>query len=237
MNDHISGTSWEMTTLQGGDWRISPKISQDYSGVGPKNNGDFVPDWFEIPFDLTLGALHPAVATLLVLDDVMEMTKVSNNLQEKSDGWTMNHTSAIIGNWKKASHCQRFTVEVPMDYDPYADHLEVISRGKESGINGSSAEVAFEVSFGSDELSGPIVGLQSTSRTNLSADGSSTTLAPDKIEQSDKFKTKMVDPSTLPSNLQQEVVGDQSELSTQGTVDEVMFISEWPIGISAFTKN
>lgn len=222
--DDITKTEWEMSILpDSDDWHISPKISKDYSGVAPKNNGEAAPDWLEIPFDVAVGALHPVAAAALVADDLWELTKVTNDLDETSDGWKMTHKSGWGVGWTRASHVQRFTVEVPENYNGFIDHLEVKSRAGKQGWGENGTEVMFSIGFGFDQDDQPDVSSAEVLENGIDAKT---------IESSPEFTAERTPVSSLPRNLREELSSGDGTVGAQSSQEEVMYITDWPLSVS-----
>lgn len=158
VKDDIGSTSYSLDIIasneSSADWKILPSVNSSYAGVGPKQTTNVIPDWFETPFDLAIGILHPAAAVAVTLDDIYDVTRVNNQLTETTadTGWEMNHSAALLDGWERAHHNQRFLVEVPPEYKPREWHLRVISECADKSPLKPGTWVKYRLGFHDEKL-------------------------------------------------------------------------------------
>ncbi|NEU58944.1 hypothetical protein [Halorussus sp. MSC15.2] len=154
-SNNIGGQYYDMTLGRpNSDWTITTHDNRDYFGVYPNNisNSDTLPDKFEIPIDVALGALHPGIAFAVALDDFAATLDDNNGVNQTSDGWELTHHPASWEDrWSDASHFQRFFVAGPEGMIAGAEHLNIKTGCSQGSLGNTATEVEYSVSFFEDD--------------------------------------------------------------------------------------
>lgn len=106
-SNEIKSINYEITKMKPDNQKVDMGTNPEYNCVYPKDNDDILPDWVEIPFDLTIGSLHPTIAFALAADDMAEALAPKDGWNYNSDGVDFTHsTSGTL--WSDAAYFNRF---------------------------------------------------------------------------------------------------------------------------------